>query len=195
MRGSSFQGCVFDYALFERTYIEHYILDDQCPSTENRIQIFARSLRLNFQQIGDKLGENKAIKVELDATKVHFKKACFSKESYYRNKYKGFVRAKEILSYLKFTILEKLLGNMESIPILFRNIFVILATITAIDFIKFNKNKYSVSEIFINNINLFIDGKSNPSDYPLFIVNFIILTKLLSIGCILSVLIKMSARR
>jgi|SRR5882724_6030152 len=95
--GSCFTGCVFDYATFERTLIDEEILDFGCPGYENLKLKFARSLRTNFQQVGNVKGANQAIKIELEATEIHLRKAWGSNESYYRHKYAGRKRLKAFL--------------------------------------------------------------------------------------------------
>ena len=85
--GSTFTGCKFDYSNFERTLVTSDILDTECPGHENLKMKFARTLRINYQQLGDALSVNKAIKVELTATKIHLLKAWDSNESYYRKKF------------------------------------------------------------------------------------------------------------
>lgn len=69
--GASFTGCVFNYATFEKTIIDSEILNVGCPGWENLKLKFARTLRMNFQQLGDSQDVNKAIKFE------------FVKEKYY----------------------------------------------------------------------------------------------------------------
>ena len=51
--GSKFTGCKFDYANFERTIIEGDVLDNCCPGWDNLKLKFARTLRVNFQQLGN----------------------------------------------------------------------------------------------------------------------------------------------
>jgi uncharacterized protein YjbI with pentapeptide repeats len=53
LSGSKFSGCKFDYSYFEKTLVEPEILDTQCPGFENLKLRFARTLRTNFQQLGD----------------------------------------------------------------------------------------------------------------------------------------------
>ena len=89
---SSFVGCKFDYATFERCQIDQDILESEAPREENLRMRFARSLRTNYQQIGDAKAVNKAISVELNATSAYLRKSWSSRESYYRLKYPG-VRA------------------------------------------------------------------------------------------------------
>ncbi|HHB75668.1 MAG TPA: hypothetical protein ENK84_03880, partial [Desulfobulbus sp.] len=82
--GAKFIGCKFDYATFERAIISNDVLDNCCPGWDNLKLKFARTLRVNFQQLGDSKSANKAIKIELDATEIHLKKSWLSNESYYR---------------------------------------------------------------------------------------------------------------
>lgn len=79
MHGATFSGCKFDYAIFERTLVDDDILSSSCPGHENLRLRFARSLRVNYQQIGDAVAANKAIKIELEATGAHLLKAWHSK--------------------------------------------------------------------------------------------------------------------
>ena len=86
-RGSTFDGSKFDYARFNSTLITTSLIDRNLPGFENVALEFARSLRVNFSQTGNSNGVNRSIQAELDATKVHLRKAAWSKESYYRKKY------------------------------------------------------------------------------------------------------------
>jgi hypothetical protein len=115
LHNSSFSGCNFEYALFERTLVSDELLDTGCPSRENLTATFARSLRTNFQQIGDVEGANKAIKVELQATEIHLHKVWRSRESYYRNKYRGWTRIRFFARWFKFRAFDILWGNGESV--------------------------------------------------------------------------------
>ena|ERR1700733_3357860 len=51
--GSIFSGCKFEYCLFERTIVDDHVLDTECPGQENLKMRFARTLRMNYQQLGD----------------------------------------------------------------------------------------------------------------------------------------------
>src|SRR5450432_1346443 len=53
LEGSSFAGCKFAYSFFEKTVIDNDILDVGCPGEENLKMKFARTLRMNYQQLGD----------------------------------------------------------------------------------------------------------------------------------------------
>ncbi len=112
--GGKFSGCKFDYATFDKTLVDANILDTECPGHENLKMRFARSLRMNFQQLGDAEAVNKAMKVELAATEVHLKKAWHSNESYYRDHHPGFLsRSLAFIVWLKFKMLDFVWGNGE----------------------------------------------------------------------------------
>lgn len=64
---AKFSDCEFRYATFEKTLVDNYILDQECPEEENLKMRFARSLRMNYQSLGDAESANKAMRVELRA--------------------------------------------------------------------------------------------------------------------------------
>lgn len=134
LHGAKFTGCVFDYATFERTIIDDSILTDNCPPYENQKMRFARSLRTNYQQLGDAKAANHAIHVELQATETHLYKAWRSNDRYYRKKYPGFIgRTQQFASWLKFKLLDYVWGNGESITALLRAVVVLIAAIAVLD--------------------------------------------------------------
>lgn len=134
---STFSGCKFDYAVFERTLVSSEVLDNSCPGPENLKQRLARTLRMNFQQLGDSVAVNKAIHVELEATESHLRKAWNSRESYYRSKYKGWDRFRSFLQWCEFRLLDFIWGNGESTWKLLRTVVVILFLVALVDLIRF----------------------------------------------------------
>jgi len=68
---TAFRGCDFKFATFERSQFDDDILISEAPREENLRMQFARSLRMNYQQIGDAKAVNKAISVELEATSIY----------------------------------------------------------------------------------------------------------------------------
>lgn len=115
--GSSFSACKFEYATFEKTQISPDILETQAPDFENLKAKFARNLRVNFQQLGDSESVNKAIKIELEATKTHLYEAWHSKADYYRKtKYPKWKRLAVFFQWLWFRMLHFVWGNGESVP-------------------------------------------------------------------------------
>lgn len=138
LHGSKFSGCQFEYAWFERTVIDSSILDTECPGPDNLKLKFARTLRMNYQQIGEARSANKAIGVELEATQSHLYKAWHSKESYYRKKYRGVPRLKVFAEWFEFKVLDFVWGNGESPWKLLRTTGIIMASLSVADATFFN---------------------------------------------------------
>jgi hypothetical protein len=134
LHNAKFTGCIFDYATFERTIIDDAVLTDNCPARENLKMRFARTLRTNYQQLGEAAAANHAIRVELDATEVHLHKSWSSNDHYYRTKYPGFLnRTKQFASWVKFKVLDYVWGNGESISALLRAVIVLNVAIAILD--------------------------------------------------------------
>src|SRR5271165_1973257 len=133
LHGSTFSGCKFQYSTFERTFVDNDILDTECPGYDNLKRAFARTLRMNYQQLGDAESANKAIGVELQASRMHKLKAWRSNESYYRKKYSGRKRLKAFVDWASFTALDLIWGNGESAAKLLRAIVVTLALMSLVD--------------------------------------------------------------
>jgi hypothetical protein len=95
---------------------------------------FARSLRMNYQQIGDAKAVNKAISLELETTSVYLYKSWRSGETYYKDKYPGFLSGvTQFARWLEFWILDFVWGNGESILKLLRTILFTVFVIAACD--------------------------------------------------------------
>lgn len=133
--GTTFRGCKFDYADFRSTFIENEILSNCCPDRENLKLKFARSLRTNYQTLGDAKSANKAMNVELAATEEHYRKSWKSNSQYYRRKYTGFKRVGSFLMWLDFKVWDFVWGNGESVFKLLRAVLLILGLIAVIDII------------------------------------------------------------
>lgn len=113
---TAFRGCDFRYAIFERTQLDDDILISEAPREENLRMHFSRSLRMNYQQLGDSKAVNKAIMVELDAASVYLYKSWRSGETYYKEKYPGFFSGIiQFLKWIEFWVLNFIWGNGESI--------------------------------------------------------------------------------
>lgn len=196
LHGSSFDGCTFDYAVFERTYIDQEILDFGCPSTENLKLRFARTLRANFQSLGDAASVNKAIEVELDATREHLWKAWNSRESYYRSKYRDGARIKAFLRWVNFKVWDCIWGNGESLWKLGRAAAIILCLVSVVDVFLTGKNRLLLTS--------YLDSLSHapaiafgdrPPTYPELYVVAILVVRLVMMGFFLSIVIKRYSRR
>lgn len=196
LAGCSFNGCKFDYASFDKSHIDNDILDVGCPGPENLKLKFARSLRMNYQQVGDAKSANKAISIELQATEDHLHKAWKSKESYYRKKYKGLDRLKVFGEWLEFKLLDLIWGNGESSWKLFRAVSVVLLIITGIHVIGFGNPSLvgSYVDALIMSPQVFL-GVVKPTAYPESYVTTIFLIRLIMFGFFMSIIIKRFNRR
>ena len=194
--GASFAGCKFDYATFERTIITSDILDNCCPGWDNLKLKFARTLRVNFQQLGDSKSANRAIKVELEATEIHLHKSWKSNESYYRRKYRGWKRVGMFFEWLKFKVLDFVWGNGENTYKLTRSVSILLIAMAIVDVLNFRDitkvSSYWDSILTMPEVFL---GVSSPSVYPNWYLALIFFTRLVAIGFFMSIIIKRFNRR
>ena len=130
---TTFRGCEFEFATFERSQLDDDILSE-APRKENLRMRFARSLRMNYQQIGDAKAVNKAISLELEATSIYLYKSWRSGETYYKEKYPGFLNGiAQFLRWLEFWLLDFVWGNGESIMKLLRSILLTVILIAVYD--------------------------------------------------------------
>jgi hypothetical protein len=195
--GSSFSGCKFDYAVFERTIVDSEILDVGCPGHENLKLKFARTLRTNFQALGDAASANKAIELELAATQEHLWKGWHSPESYYRGKYKGWARFRLLLSWINFKLLDFVWGNGESLWKLGRTILVILVAMGFADVYLMGKNGLLVTNYLSSLLHVpaVFFGIKSPQEYPEIYLTVILAIRLVMVAFFLSVIIKRFSRR
>jgi hypothetical protein len=196
LNGSKFSGCKFDYAVFERTSIDAEVLDTECPGLENLKARFARTLRTNYQQLGDAQAANKAMKVELQATEIHLHKAWRSNEGYYRKNYQGLQRFKAFIEWLDFKTLDFIWGNGESAIRLFRSVLIILCGMALWDIIEYGdfQKLDSYPRAIIQSAEIFI-GVLSPDSYDKTYLASVTLIRLVAIGFFLSILIKRFNRR
>lgn len=194
--GSSFTGCKFEYSNFERTLIDSDILDTGCPGPENLKMKFARTLRVNYQQLGDAASANKAIQVELKATEIHLHKAWSSNESYYRKKYAKWKRATAFVEWVQFKTLDFIWGNGESTLKLIRSTAVILLIMTVIDVIAFGNAQLisSYANSLSESPQIFL-GTLTPANYPKSYLTAILFVRLVTFGFFMSIIIKRFNRR
>lgn len=193
---SSFVGCKFDYCTFERTVVGSEILDVGCPGYENLKLRFARTLRMNYQQLGDAKSSNKAIEVELRATEIHLFKAWRSNESYYRQKYTGLDRLKVFIEWVDFKVLDFVWGNGESTFKLLRAVAIVLACMAVIDVMAWGEvGKVSDYVISLGKSPQIFLGILSPDAYPRSYLTAIAFVRLISIGFFMSIIIKRFNRR
>lgn len=197
LSGSKFSGCTFDYAYFEKTYIEPTILDTECPGFENLKLRFARTLRTNYQQLGDAASANKAMNVELSAASTHNRKAAWSTESYYRKHYAGWSRVRSILQWMGFNALDFIWGNGERPFRLFRFLILTLFAMAVVDTIYFGGEADSIRSYLSSGLKSFavFFGAATPDDYPKWYIAAITCVRLVFVGFFLSIIIKRFNRR
>jgi hypothetical protein len=196
LHGARFSGCRFDYSYFEKTLVESDILDTECPGPENLRRSFARSLRMNYQQLGDAVSANKAITVELEATGEHWYKAWRSKESYYRKKYARSKRISAFMEWLRFKFQDFIWGNGESPFKLLRSTALILFIMSMIDASAFRNSQLvgSYTRALIESPQIFL-GTLIPGQYPTWYLTIIVITRLIAFGLFMSIIIKRLNRR
>jgi hypothetical protein len=125
-KGARFEECNFKYTTWEKTLLDERFLDTCLPSEENLARDLVRSLRTNFAQIGNYEAVNKAASIEVKLTGQHLYNAAYSRQSYYRAKYKGNARLTHVLQHLCWKFLDLLWGNGESIFKVVRTGFVVI---------------------------------------------------------------------
>lgn len=196
LRGSHFIGCTFDYVQFSHTIVEPEILDTGCPGQENLQQAFARTLRINFSQIGDTVAANKAIQIELEATRIHLHKAWRSRESYYRKKYTGIQRAKMLLRWSSFVGLDFFWGNGESVIKLLRSLAIFTVIIALGDVFALRD-----LTVLSNYTNAFLQapeillGIATPKEFSGVILTVIAIARFIIFAYLVSILVKRMSRR
>jgi uncharacterized protein YjbI with pentapeptide repeats len=193
---SSFSGCDFEYAVFERCQLSDDILEGEAPREENLKMRFARSLRMNFQQIGDAKAVNKAISLELDATSSYLRKSWSSSETYYREKYAGWKRVPQFFKWVDFKALDFVWGNGENTFKLLRTIFLITLLIAGYDTYQF-KDVWNLKDILGSIIaapGIFF-GVAFPHQYPSWVLATIAAARLISFAFLTAILVKRFGRR
>jgi hypothetical protein len=189
LRGSSFDGSRFDYCRFSTTAAPLSIIERHMPGYENVALELARSLRVNYAQLGDVKGVNRAIAAELAATKIHLHKATWSAESYYRSKYSGLERWKVGLEFF-FMFFEGLWGNGEYLGKLLRTILIVNFLLAGGLYISGESLLSSLQIAFA----LFLGTGAFAAAHPIFAI-VAAFTRFVLLGMFVSVLVKRLARR
>jgi hypothetical protein len=196
LHGSTFPGCKFDYATFDRTDIDSEVLDESCPPFENLKARLARSLRTNYQQLGDSAGVNKAISVELRAAETHLYKAWRSNESYYRKKYaSGAKRIEMWVKWAAFKLLDFIWGNGESPLKLLRTMLIVLAAMALVDaFVWRSAEHVGFAQALVMAPQVLL-GTQAPRAFPGWYLALVVALRLVAFGFFTSILIKRFSRR
>lgn len=194
---SAFTGCKFEFATFERSQLDDDILVSEAPREENLRMRFARSLRMNYQQVGDAKAVNKAISLELEATSIYLYKSWRSGETYYRKKYPGLINGiAQFVRWSEFWILDFVWGNGESILKLLRSILLTVIMIAAYD-TNAHGNPLTIGfywSSFQNAPAVFL-GVLSPQNYTVAALSVIAGTRFVSIALLTALLVKRFSRR
>ncbi len=194
---TTFAGCDFRFATFERTFIDHEILESEAPKEENLRMHFSRSLRMNYQQLGDAKSVNKAISIELGATAAYLYKSWISKETYYKKKYGGVLkRTLQLLRWLEFWVLHAIWGNGESILKLMRSLAFVLICIAVYDTFK-NGSPSDLTHYWDNLVRapaIFL-GVFSPPNFSTSVLSIITGAKFVSFALLTTLLVKRFSRR
>lgn len=191
-KGAQFEECGFKYTSWEKTFLEERFLDTCLPSEENLARDLVRSLRTNFAQIGNYEAVNKAASIEVKLTGQHLYNAAYSKQSYYRAKYKGQARFVNALHHLHWKSLDLLWGNGESIFRVFLTGLVVIV-IFAIFFMR-DTAGVSFSESFFEVLGSFWGIQYSRSLSFIYVVP-LTLVRYVLIGLFMAILVKRLSRR
>lgn len=191
-----FPGVKFDYATFEKTYIDNNILEENVPLRNNLILKFARTLRVNYQGIGEAESVNKAIKIELKATKKHLFDAWNSKDRYYRDKYKSWARFWMFINWFYFKAQDFIWGNGESAKKL-----ILTGVYLWILFSFYDTLKYKDPNLISNYWKSILDypaifmGINKPANYSSLFLTFVTIIRFIGFALFTSILIKRFNKR
>lgn len=87
---SNFVKCDFEYANFEKTLVDVDSIIENLSNSPNLKHRMLKSLRVNFQQLGDTDAVNRMILLELSASEQYLRLASFSDKEYILKKHGGF---------------------------------------------------------------------------------------------------------
>ena len=191
-RGSQYEDCKFQYSTWEHTQLDDEFLERCLPSEENLARDLVRSLRVNFGHIGNYTAVNKAASIEVKLTGRHLFNAAYSKQSYYRSKYKGWDRVLHAARHAQWKALDLVWGNGESI---FRVLLTGATTVVLWATILVWTNQQSTWPQSLASVAYAFWGvKSNPPlpDYQLILLTVV---RFVLFGLFMAILIKRLARR
>ncbi|MCG2580127.1 MAG: pentapeptide repeat-containing protein [Marinobacter sp.] len=189
-RGSCFPGSCFNYTRFRNCRITPNLISQNLPGWENVALEFAQGLRVNFAQTGDVDGVNRAIKAELRATRVHLRKAAWSGETHYRNKYQGLERLAFGWRSTVFEIFEFVWGNGESLSKLFRTIALVIVICSLV----YVGQDYEFEKAIIEAVRTFLGTSTTENVVPL-LHESMAASRFVLLGLFVSVLVKRLSRR
>lgn len=192
LKGSQYEQCKFHYSTWEHTHIDDEFLDNCLPSEVNLARDLVRSLRVNFGHIGNYDAVNKAASIEVTLTGKHLFYAAYSKQSYYRSKFKRWKRFFYVLKYLQWKFLDLLWGNGESLlKVLFCAVMILIFNAMTIDWLTPEVNFFESFGL------VFYSFWGVPTKLSLSKETIVMLTilRFIFLGLFMAILIKRLARR
>lgn len=191
LRGAQFENCNFKYVTWEKSQVDDDFLNYCLPSEENLARDLVRSLRVNFSEIGNYEAVNRAASVEVQLTGQHLYKAAYSKESYYRSKYKGFDRLLHAIRHAQWKALDLLWGNGESLLRVFISTMLILLTVA---FLYSREANLPFQDALMESIWQFW-GKQYVKPIPPIYTITLTIAQFVAFGLFMAVLVKRLSRR
>ena len=189
--GSQFENCNFRYTTWEKSHLDDDFLDHCLPSEENLARDLVRSLRVNFSEIGSYEAVNRAASTEVHLTGQHLYKAAYSKESYYRSKYKGWKRLAHAAEHFRWKTLDLLWGNGESIiRILISSLLIIIFA----SVLYSRETNISLADSLLESIWHFW-GKQYAQAMPAIYMLALTITQFVAFGLFMAILVKRLSRR
>ena len=191
-RGSRYEGCQFKYSTWENTHLDEDFLENCLPSEENLARDLVRTLRVNYGQIGNYEAVNKAASVEVALTGKHLFSAAYSKQFYYRSKYKGLQRISHGYQHFQWKVLDLLWGNGESlIRTILSGAFLLAVCATCI---SWNNQELKWPDAMSLVVKSFFGVSTEPA-LPDWQLASLTALQLLLVGLFLAIVIKRLARR
>lgn len=196
---SNFVKCNFEYANFEKTFVDVDSIVDNLSESPNLRHRMLKSLRVNFQQLGDIDAVNRMILLELDASEQYLRLASFSDKEYILKKHGGFKkRTLALLRLINFHFFNLIWGNGEKIQNLILFFVFILITIVFYDMLHVGVDKSDSIKYLFNSIQkapvvFFIN--IYPDYYSDFFKTILVFLKLFIFALFTSIIIKRLNRR
>jgi hypothetical protein len=190
-KGAQFEECSFRYSVWEKTFLDEGFLDNCLPSEENLARDLVRSLRVNYAQIGNYQAVNKAASIEVKLNGQHLFNAAYSKQAYYRSKYKGFARVQFALRHALWKELDLLWGNGESVA---RVVIWGLLSVAGFGIAIWLSCNLPFTEAIGTAVSVFWGVKPHRDIAPAFIVSLTVIRYVL-FGLFMAILVKRLSRR
>lgn len=194
--GTEFPGCKFEYASFDKTHVDVSLYDECKPHHPNQQERLARSLRVNYQQLGNPGLVNLALDHELRANLAHLKEEALSPSSYYRDRIKGLRRVGAVWRWVWAWSLDFAWGNGESVLRVAR-LFVVLMFLHVAMEIALAVGPTEIGTFLVGSfmraplviLGTAVDG------YPDWYIAIVTAARLLLVSVFISVLVKRLGRR